>query len=530
MVGNRFEIPSTEWRWAMVWSLTLLALSCLPYLVAANAAPPGWQFAGILVNPLDGHSYLAKMQQGAAGDWLFQLTYTPEPHAGVFIFTFYLALGHLSSWTGLSKIWVFHLARLAAGLFLLLVAYRFIAQVTPRRTERYLAFALTLTASGWGWLGVILGAFPIDLWVPEAFVPYSIYTNPHFPLGLGLMLLVFSQFVRSNRSYLSRGAILAAGLTALLLALLLPFALLTAWAVLGLFLVWQSLARAGRLPWREIWLTLTTVLAALPVMAYQYWISATHPVLAGWAAQNITSAPPLSDVAWGYGLLGLLALAGLAWLLGPGRADLSEGERLIVTWAVATLALLYVPFALQRRLLSGLHLPLCLLAAIGLWRWLKLTPLMPGYRWLTIIGVVTFGTLGTLFVWALPVISALQSPNGSPTAALLFIREEEATAFTWLRSHVEPDAVVLASPRVGMFLPGETGARSFYGHPFETINAANKKSQLEAFFAGALVQTSPPSDLVFYGPSERALGQPAELANLTLIYDADDVKIYQFKR
>jgi hypothetical protein len=133
-------------------------------------------------------------------------------------------------------------------------------------------------------------------------------------------------------------------------------------------------------------------------------------------------------------------------------------------------------------------------------------------------------------VWALPVISALQSPNGSPTAALLFIREEEATAFTWLRSHVEPDAVVLASPRVGMFLPGETGARSFYGHPFETINAANKKSQLEAFFAGALVQTSPPSDLVFYGPSERALGQPAELANLTLIYDADDVKIYQFKR
>lgn len=175
------KITPAEWRWAVAWSLTILVLSCLPYFIALWAAPEGWQFAGILVNPLDGHSYMAKMQQGAAGYWLFHLTYTPEPHPGVLIFTFYLALGHVAALVGAPKIVIFHLARLLASLALLLVAFRFMARITPDPGERRLALALLSSASGLGWLGAMFGAFPIDLWVPEAFVPYSIYANPHFP-------------------------------------------------------------------------------------------------------------------------------------------------------------------------------------------------------------------------------------------------------------------------------------------------------------------------------------------------------------
>ena len=114
------QITKTEWRWAVGWSLVLLVLSAVPYLIAAYTAPEGWNFAGILVNPLDGHSYLAKMAQGAAGNWQFHLTYTPEAHDGAYIFLLYLGLGHLAALTGLSNILVFHLARLAAGLVLAL--------------------------------------------------------------------------------------------------------------------------------------------------------------------------------------------------------------------------------------------------------------------------------------------------------------------------------------------------------------------------------------------------------------------------
>jgi hypothetical protein len=85
---------------------------------------------------------------------------------------------------------VFHLARLMAGLILLLTAFRFVALVTPHPHERRLAFVLLFSASGLGWLGAIFDAFPIDLWVPEAFVPYSLYANPHFPLAMALMLVI----------------------------------------------------------------------------------------------------------------------------------------------------------------------------------------------------------------------------------------------------------------------------------------------------------------------------------------------------
>ncbi len=134
------QTTTKEWQWAITWSIIILSLSCLPYLVTMWTTPKGWQFAGILVNPLDGHSYMAKMQQGIAGNWQFHLTYTSEPHNGAFIFTFYLALGHLTALTGLPKIIIFHLARLLAGFGLLLTAFRFITRLTPHPTERRLAF------------------------------------------------------------------------------------------------------------------------------------------------------------------------------------------------------------------------------------------------------------------------------------------------------------------------------------------------------------------------------------------------------
>ena len=79
-----------QWRWAIRWSVILVGLSCVPYIIAIFMAPEGWHFAGILVNPYDGQSYLAKMRQGFDGNWLFHLTYTPEPHEGVYIYLFYL--------------------------------------------------------------------------------------------------------------------------------------------------------------------------------------------------------------------------------------------------------------------------------------------------------------------------------------------------------------------------------------------------------------------------------------------------------
>jgi len=544
------QISARAWRWAIGWSITILLLSCVPYLIAWRLAPAGWQFAGLMVNPLDGHSYLAKMQQGAVGSWLFHLTYTPEPHRGAFIFTFYLALGHLAALTGLPAIWVFHLARLAAGFLLLMAAFRFIALVTPHTHERRLAFILLISASGLGWLGVIFGAFPIDLWVPEAFVPYSLYTNPHFPLGMALMLTVFqlviSNYQLSNSSLQSQSSILQsairnpqsairilpAGVAALALALILPFALLTVWAILAVYIIWLYVAYR-RLPWPLIWPTLGVGLFSAPVIGYDYWVSTTHPILSGWAAQNVTEAPPPLDLILGYGPVGLLAVAG-GWLIvrrqedhSTVRAGLPPGEWLLLVWAVTTLVLVYLPFDLQRRLINGLHIPLCLLAAIGLARGLDGSRLKAGQRRLITNGVITLGAVGTLFVWLLPLLGMLQAPGQSQTTALFFLRYEERVALDWLRENGQAGETVLASPRLGMFVPGQTGLHAFYGHPFETIEAGTKKARAEAFFRGEIEQVLPPVDFIIYGPSEQALGRPESLANYPVVFSANGLSVFE---
>lgn len=530
------QITSQEWRWAVSWSVVVVLLSCAPYLIAALTAPEGWQFAGILVNPYDGNSYLAKIRQGMEGNWLFHLTYTPEPHQGAFVFTFYLALGHLGGWLGLSPLWMFHLARVSAGLGLLLAAFRFVAGVTPHYQERRLAFSLILSASGLGWLGVVFGAFPIDLWIPEAFVPYSLYTNPHFPLAMALMLVIFQPIVQqgsghgektTNSSCLpppSSFTIIA--LAAIALAMTLPFALLTVWAVLAVFIAWLYIARR-RLPWPQIWLTLVVGLASAPFIGYDYWVSRTNPVLAGWTAQNITTAPPPGDLLLGYGLLSLAAAGGMGWVARQRPATPESGEWFVLWWAVTTLVLLYLPFDLQRRLITGLHLPLCILAAIGLQRGLAHIGFKLNQRHAIITIVVTVGALGTLFVWGLPLLAARQSPDTSETTALLFIRPQEAAAFAWLRENATPAHVVLASPRLGMFIPAQTGRRAFYGHPFETIEAKPKKAMVEAFYRGDIQVLAPAVDFIIYGPSERQLGQPKNLSGWPVVFSTDNLVIYK---
>ena len=526
MMTGSPQITPAEWRWAIGWSVAILLLSCLPYFIAAQAAPEGWRFAGILVNPLDGHSYLAKMELGEAGSWLFHLSYTPEPHEGVFVYTFYLALGHLAALTGLEKIWIYHLVRLLAGLGLLLMAFRFTARVLPDPQPRRVAFILMLTSAGLGWLGVIFGAFPIDLWVPEAFIPYSLYTNPHFPLVTMLMLIIFDQLLGSlDKPAPSVASLLGVGLTALILTIISPFGLGIVLVVTGLFLGWLYLTNR-RLPWPQIWLTLDVALWATPMLLYQYWAMTRNPAMAGWLAQNVTDAPPLVDFVLGYGLVGLLALPGIVYVMRLGR-EATPGQWLVVLWTVAAVALVYLPSELQRRMIHGLHLPLSILAAIGLGWSLAKSRLTAGYQRLVTLIVIILGALGTLAVWMLPLISLLQAPENSIAVPLLFLREEEVAAFEWLREQTGPDEVILASPRLGMFVPGQTGARVFYGHPFETLEAEAKRAQVEAFYEGKLETVSPAPDYIIYGPSERAIGQPERLANYSPVFSAGELVIYK---
>jgi len=464
------------------------------------------------------------MRQGLEGNWLLHLTYTPEPHEGVFVYTLYIALGHLAALTKLSLALVFHLARLVAGFWLLLILFRFIAHITPQFNERRLAFVLLVSTSGLGWLGIaVLDTLPIDVWVPEAFIPHTLYATPHASLATALMLVIIQLVVWPSQSKLS---VLWAGIAAISLVMAQPFAMITVWAILAVFLTWLLTTRHG-FPWPQIRLTLGVVLFSAPVIFYDYWLTKVHPIVAGWSVQNITTAPAVLDLLLGYGPVGLLAIVG-GWMIArQGIQNAKAGEWLVLLWAVTTTGLIYFPFDLQRRLIHGLHIPLGVLAAIGLRRWLVNNQIpVKRRRQLTCI-VVVIGMLGTLFVWSIPLLVAIQSPTQSAATAILFMRQEETAAFEWLNQNATADDVVLASPRVGMFIPSQTKARTFYGHIYETVDAETKKAMAEAFYRGEIDAVPPQVDFIIYGPSEQALGQPEKLSNLPVLFSANNLRIYK---
>jgi hypothetical protein len=480
-------MSKSESRWALLWAVIVVGLTCLPYLVAWRLAPEGTHYTGLLVNHFDGESYYAKMQQGARSDWLFHLPFTAEPHQGAFIFTFYLALGHLSSALSLPLPLTYHLARVATGIFMLLVAYRFIARFFDRVPTRRAAFLLLAFSAGLGWLLASLGLITADLWVAEGFTFLSILVNPHFPLAIGLMLLIFIQvlgpssspspptgtgtgFFASPKATGARPAA-GCGVCGLVLAMVQPFAVPIVLAILAVYLTALAV-QSRRPPWREILLTGIVVVTAAPVMIYDFYVYRTNPALAAWSAQNLTASLPPWNYALGYGLILILALAGIPTALRRRRPT----DLLLIAWIGSAVLLLYLPFALQRRFITGLHVPLALLAAMGLEQ--VVWPRVRAQRRALVTGlIVALSALTSLLV---PLIAVAGVAQGQPP---LVMSSGEAAAWSWLKANTSWTDTVLAPVDSGEFIPAWAGNRVVYGHPFETIDAKAKEAEVARFYS-----------------------------------------------
>lgn len=507
-----------ETRWVIFLTALVVGLSCLPYVYAWLVTPADLHFTGLLFNPQDGNSYYAKMLQGARGEWLFHLPFTSEPHQGAFIFTYYLALGHLARLLSLPIPLVYHLTRVINSFLLLLTVYGFTSLLTGQEMERRLIFLIVATSSGLGWLVGPLGYLTVDLWVPEAVTFYAIMANPHFPLAMALMLAIFGLGADGwGRERLPGWLrVTLAGAAALLLAVVQPFCLVTVYAVLAANLALLA-ARRKNWPWAEMASAAAVMAASGPFILYDAWVSTTNPALRAWSVQNLTPSPPPWDYALSYGIVLLLALAGAVWALRRGR----DVDLLLVAWTAVTFALLYLPISLQRRLVLGLHLPLAMLAGLGFVRGV-LPRLRIGRRAVT-AGMLVFSALTNVFLLFGAFSAAMQRD------ARLYLSVGEAETLAWMREYVPPEVVVLASPQSGLFIPAWAGQRVVYGHEFETIDAEKKKARAEAFFQGTddTVLRDYGVSYVLIGPRERALGGNVPPDGWRVAFTSDGVAIYR---
>lgn len=483
-----------------------IAVISLPYVIAASAAGDEYVFLGFLANPIDGGSYLAKMQQGFHRSWTFRLPYTAEPGEGVYLFLGYLLLGHLARISGLSLVVMFHLARVAAGVFMLWEAYQ-LARATLK-DESLVRMALILMAfgSGAGWLLVAFGVLTSDFWVAEAYPFLSAYTNPHFPLGLGLMFWILRQTIEPVRRWL----IARLALSGVILSLVMPFGVVITGVVVFGLAVWDSLL-ARRLCLRPAWVA---VAAGVPYVLYATLVAFSHPVLAGWNQQNLTLTPPPWDllVSFSPALL-LVLIGGREWW--PCRDE--QAVKMLILWLVLTLVLVYIPIGLQRRFLSGVFAPIAILSVYGMKRLAQSTRFQLR-TWFTFVLVLSLPTNLFLIAGAMGASNA-HSPD-------LYMTRAENDVLRWIADHTDPDSVILASSDTSLWIPALTNRRVVYGHPFETVPADEMEDQVLRFYQGTTgFQPFDPVEYVIFGPREHELMNGLPQPDCPVVYQNSDVII-----
>jgi hypothetical protein len=338
--------------------------------------------------------------------------------------------------------------------------------------------------------------------------------NAHFALAAAIMIAMFI-FILEMRSF-SIGKIILLTFLSLILAIIQPFAPVAAYGIAGVTLL--ALWRRDRVfPRSQFIAAFVAGLITVPLLLYLYSATRADAVLQAWSQQNQTLSPPPIDYVLGYGLLWIFAFFGArsAW------RRKSDWHVLLLVWIIVTLPLLYAPFPLQRRLSLGLHVPIGILAAIGL------TDIVRA-RWprRALIGV----TLLTSFFIELALFggAAAHDPR-------IYLTTNEAAALTWLQANAPHEVVVLASPEMGGFIPAFAGQRVIYGHPYETVDAEVREQQVEDFFAGTIDQAQLLRDYavayLIVGPREKKLGT-FNAAHLSVeeVFTSGDVTIYRVKR
>ena len=496
----------------ILFCIVFLFLIFLPYFVRMVSPDNGYVFGGFLLNPIDGNSYLAKMEIGQNGRWGFTLPYTAEAGEGEALFLFYIILGHLSRLSGLDNIVVFHIARVISAFVLLFVLNRFIKLVFPKiETLSENALIMAALGSGLGWLFAISGYLFSDFWVAEAYPFLSTYSNPHFGLGMALTLLIFILFIQPTK----KSGLVKIFIFGLLLSIIMPFGYVVA-AVVILIYELQNLVMHKKLNFEKL---LVFVPGGI-FLVYQYYVTLTNPVLAGWNKQNITDAPPFFDLLVSFSPALLLAIFGVKDFLKSEK----PARKLVLIWFIAGLVLIYLPFSLQRRFMFAFYIPVSLLAVKGIelirirFNWQK------NYLFLF---VLIFSLLTNVFLLTSGIMS-----RGGDTSKLYFDRQE-MEVLQWIKANTDEGALILCSPDTGMLIPAYTGRRVIYGHPFETLNAENEKLAVTTYFESAesvedqeefLMEKE--VDYILYGNREKLIGFPESIRDKKIVYQNEEVSLY----
>lgn len=548
-------------RFVRRWGLIALFLLAFPYLVLAlltGAVSPGGTYSGMLFNPADTFLYLSQVLHSHLGEWAFTdyFTYLHEPPLA--LFALYTVIGKLLlvPATPLTEAIAFHAARLALAALFIQQAWRLYGELLVGRAVRRLSLMFVLFTSGLGLyqavgaavLGADLGHFriPFDLDFIESSSFYGLLYAPHFAAVL-LLVVVYLRALHHASSVESGGwrATAAGVASSAALATIHPEKI----GVLGLCTVLylaalQVQGRGGARRWLQ---GLLMVGGGVPYTVFALLLTIGDKQIVELLRQGRPHLPPPDPWFYyplGYGIPGLLALAGLPQLVRRFR-DAPRGVLLLWSMVLASLVILLAPWQALDHRAEAMQVAVAGLAARSLVR--EVLPRLwrtrlfraaarrrfLGYRrrrlrLLSINLVLIFSSVTVLYL-------AFGTIRGTLTDTVeLYLNRDDPTALAWMQDHVGRDQVVLTGPYTAQFVAAYGGTHVVWGEWAFTPDYYAEGARLAKFFRGdtnrAEYLRSHGVQWIYFGPREANLDpslDPASLPGVSGVYRTGATTIYR---
>lgn len=463
-----------ERKWVLLWAAAIVLLASIPYVFGIAITPNDYHFLGFTHNIDDGAVYLSWMRQAADGHFFIRNLFTSEPQAAGQFNIMFLIMGWTAALTHLPLILIFHAFRVGLGIALIYVIWRFSSLFLKNANERKLLIPIVGLSAGVGWLipGAAAPTGSVDVWQPEAITFLSIYLNPLFLAGLILMLGSLYFLILAQRTGEYKYGIYS-GVCLLLLGNIHTYDVITVAAVWACYLIIFSIIER-KLPTRTIMISIVAALIAMPSAAYQFYLYRIDEVFRT-RANSPTPSPDIWSFFTGYGLVLIGAIAGIILTIikrrtSDGINNIQHNRLLLVVWSIIGFMLPYIPVGQQRKLIMGLHIPLCILCAYAL-AYLLVRLKQSTVRALLIAAILF--AIGSNVQFLSNDMSLLSTADTAPHYTP-FMTSDEFTAMRYLRSHTNLDDTILAPPTFALFIPAMTGRQVYYGHWSETPDYTSK--------------------------------------------------------
>ncbi len=501
----------SQCRWVLYVAASVMAVTMIPYLFGYSLTGVerafGW-FSWFGYNLDDSAVYLSWLRQAADGAFFQRNLFTTDAQPAGQFNLFFIALGLISRVTTLPPIAVWHLARLLFGIWMLCAVHGLISRVISGERSQKAAFLFVCLSAGLGWLPGLWVDFgqsaPVDVWQPEAIMFLSLYLNPLFIVSLLIMVGFLIGLIDAERTGSFRKAALA-GLCGFLLGNIHGYDVITLTAIWALYLVVRMVG-ARSLLIRGLACAAIAFPPAFLSAGYQYYLLKSNPIFA--ARVNVeTLSPSLGQYFLGFGLLIPLAVAG-AWIL-VRRPTTDDGRpitqrpndltTLLICWVVANLAVAYLPVPFQRKMIMGLHLPICMLAGAAMGFLLVRASTT---QWRVALVVVVMLTAVTNVRFMLRDAAAYQSNVAQSMIQRPYLMSGENRALDWLRANAAPGTPIQPLPWIPVgesgrfdttmasFAPGLTGLSVHAGHWGETPDFDGAIRKWGRFAAGMPVEAA----------------------------------------